>query len=285
MTLHESKQNLKQQLADQFDPIELNSLLSMLFEHITGFNQLQQVIHKNDDLSEPQINELKNNAEALLLGKPIQYILGKAWFMGKEYIVNEHVLIPRPETEELVAWVIEYAEIINKPLQIIDIGTGSGCIPIALKTALPNCAITGLDISQEALTVAQLNAAELNTKIDWMQQDILMSASMPSNYDIIVSNPPYIPYNEKVNMQVQVKNYEPSLALFVTNEDPLIFYRIIARLAKQCLNPNGQLFFEMHYDQGKAILSLFEEMGYHAELRQDMFGKDRMIRASLKPKL
>jgi release factor glutamine methyltransferase len=285
MTLHESKQNLKQELAEQFDPIELNSLLSMLFEHITGFNQLQQVLHKNDILSETQINDLKKNAKELALGKPIQYILGKAWFLGKEYIVNENVLIPRPETEELVAWIIEYAEIINKPLQIIDIGTGSGCIPIALKTALPNCAITGLDISQEALTVAQLNAAELNTKIDWMQQDILMSASMPSNYDIIVSNPPYIPYNEKVNMQVQVKNYEPSLALFVTNEDPLIFYRIIARLAKQCLNPNGQLFFEMHYDQGKAILSLFEEMGYHAELRQDMFGKDRMIRASLKPKL
>lgn len=107
---------------------------------------------------------------------------------------------------------------------------------------------------------------------------------MPSNYDIIVSNPPYIPFNEKVNMQVQVKNYEPALALFVTNEDPLIFYRIIARLGKQCLNPNGQLFFEMHYDQGKAIQSLFDEMGYHAELRKDMFGKDRMIRASLKPK-
>jgi len=149
---------------------------------------------------------------------------------------------------------------------------------------LPNCTITGLDISEGALAVAKLNATQLNTNIEWIQQDILMSASMPSNYDIIVSNPPYIPFNEKVNMQVQVKNYEPALALFVTNEDPLIFYRIIARLGKQCLNPNGQLFFEMHYDQGKAIQSLFDEMGYHAELRKDMFGKDRMIRASLKPK-
>jgi release factor glutamine methyltransferase len=282
MTLQEYKQNLKQELADQFDPIELNSLLSMLFEHITGFNQLQQVIHKNDVLSEVQIKELKINKEALLLGKPIQYILGKAWFMGKEYLVNEQVLIPRPETEELVAWVIEYAEIINKPLQIIDIGSGSGCIPIALKNALPDCTITGLDISHEALAVAQHNAKKLNTSIDWIQQDILMSASLPGKYDIFVSNPPYIPYNEKANMQVQVKNYEPAIALFVTNEDPLIFYRIIARLAKQYLNPHGQLFFEMHYDQGKAILSLFEEMGYHAEIRQDMFGKDRMIRASLK---
>lgn len=284
MTLHESKQNLKQELAEQFDPIELNSLLSMLFEHITGFNQLQQVLHKNDILSETQINDLKKNAKELALGKPIQYILGKAWFLGKEYIVNENVLIPRPETEELVAWIIEYAEIINKPLHIIDIGTGSGCIPIALKTALPDCTISGLDISQPALAVAQLNAKQLNTSIDWIQEDILMSASLPGYYDIIISNPPYIPFNEKVNMQVQVKNFEPALALFVTNEDPLIFYRIIAGLAKQNLNPNGQLFFEMHYDQGKAIISMFEEMGYHAELRQDMFGKDRMIRASLKPK-
>lgn len=284
MTLHESKQNLKQELAEQFDPVELNSLLSILFEHITGFNQLLQVLHKNDILSETQINDLKENGEALALGKPIQYILGKAWFLGKEYIVNENVLIPRPETEELVAWIIEYAEIINKPLHIIDIGTGSGCIPIALKTALPDCTISGLDISQAALAVAQLNAKQLNTSIDWIQEDILMSTSLPCYYDIIVSNPPYIPFNEKVNMQVQVKNFEPALALFVTNEDPLIFYRIIAGLAKQKLNPNGQLFFEMHYDQGKAIISMLEEMGYHAELRQDMFGKDRMIRASLKPK-
>ncbi|MGI9137992.1 MAG: N5-glutamine methyltransferase family protein, partial [Sediminibacterium sp.] len=178
--------------------------------------------------------------------------------------------------------MIEYADIVNKPLQIIDIGTGSGCIPIALKAALPECTITGLDISKEALAVAEINAKKLNAEIHWMHQDILMSKSLPGNFDIILSNPPYIPYNEKVNMQVQVKNYEPSVALFVTNEDPLIFYRTIAQLAKQSLNPHGQLFFEMHYDQGKAILSLFEEMGYHAELRQDMFGKDRMIRASLK---
>jgi release factor glutamine methyltransferase len=284
MTLHESKQGLKSQLTDQFDAIELNSLLSMLFEHVTGHNQLQQVINKNEELSETQLIALKKYADALANGKPIQYILGKAWFMGKEYVVNDQVLIPRPETEELVEWVIEYAEIINKPLHIIDIGTGSGCIPIAIKTALPDCSLSGLDISEGALAVAKLNAEKLNAQIEWIQQDILMSASMPGNYDIIVSNPPYIPFNEKVNMQVQVKNYEPAIALFVTNEDPLIFYRIIARLAKQCLNPNGQLFFEMHYDQGKAIQSLFEEMGYHAELRKDMFGKDRMIRASLKPK-
>ncbi len=284
MSLHEIKQSLKLQLAEKLDAVELNSLLSLLMEHVTGWNQVQQVLHKNDPLTESQLDQLKNAAKELAADKPIQYILGKAWFMGKEYFVNENVLIPRPETEELVDWISEYAHIINKPLQLLDIGTGSGCIAISLKLELPNCSITGLDVSSSALEVAKKNATHLNAAIEWVEQDILMSASLPASYDIIVSNPPYIPFNEKANMQVQVKNFEPAIALFVTNEDPLIFYRIIARLGKQYLNPNGQLFFEMHYDQGKAIVALFDEMGYHAELRQDMFGKDRMIRASLKPR-
>jgi release factor glutamine methyltransferase len=284
MSLHEIKQSLKLQLAEKLDAVELNSLLSLLMEHVTGWNQVQQVLHKNDSLTESQLNQLNNAAKELAEDKPIQYILGKAWFMGKEYFVNENVLIPRPETEELVDWISEYAHIINKPLQLLDIGTGSGCIAISLKLELPNCSITGLDVSSSALEVAKTNANHLNASIEWEEQDILMSASLPASYDIIVSNPPYIPFNEKANMQVQVKNFEPAIALFVTNEDPLIFYRIIARLGKQYLNSNGQLFFEMHYDQGKAIVALFDEMGYHAELRQDMFGKDRMIRASLKPR-
>ncbi len=284
MSLHEIKQSLKLQLAEKLDAVELNSLLSLLMEHVTGWNQVQQVLHKNDPLTESQLDQLKNAAKELAADKPIQYILGKAWFMGKEYFVNENVLIPRPETEELVDWISEYAHIINKPLQLLDIGTGSGCIAISLKLELPNCSITGLDVSSSALEVAKKNATHLNAAIEWVEQDILMSASLPASYDIIVSNPPYIPFNEKANMQAQVKNFEPAIALFVTNEDPLIFYRIIARLGKQYLNPNGQLFFEMHYDQGKAIVALFDEMGYHAELRQDMFGKDRMIRASLKPR-
>ncbi len=284
MSLHEIKQSLKLQLDEKLDAVELNSLLSLLMEHVTGWNQVQQVLHKNDPLTESQLDQLKNAAKELAADKPIQYILGKAWFMGKEYFVNENVLIPRPETEELVDWISEYAHIINKPLQLLDIGTGSGCIAISLKLELPNCSITGLDVSSPALEVAKKNATHLNAAIEWVEQDILMSASLPASYDIIVSNPPYIPFNEKANMQVQVKNFEPAIALFVTNEDPLIFYRIIARLGKQYLNPNGQLFFEMHYDQGKAIVALFDEMGYHAELRQDMFGKDRMIRASLKPR-
>jgi release factor glutamine methyltransferase len=254
----------------------------MLIEFITGWDQIKQVLNKDTALAQEKIDAFKKALVSLKEGMPIQYLIGKAWFMGQEYRVNENVLIPRPETEELVDWIIEYAHIINKPLQILDIGTGSGCIPIALKLALPNCMLAGLDISETALTTATLNANNLKASISWMQEDILSTTYLPNTFDIIVSNPPYIPFKENVNMQVQVKNFEPSIALFVKDEDPLIFYRTIARLGKQYLNPNGQLFFEMHYDQGKSLLALFDEKGYHAELRQDMFGKDRMLRASLK---
>jgi release factor glutamine methyltransferase len=282
MSLQELKQEFKVALANQYESIELNSLMSMLIEFIMGWDQIKQVLHKDATLTEEKINEFQKALQSLQEGMPIQYIIGKAWFMGNEYKVNENVLIPRPETEELVDWIIEYANIINKPLQILDIGTGSGCIPIALKLALPNCMLAGLDISESALTTATINANNLNASVSWMQEDILSTTYLPNTFDIIVSNPPYIPFKENVNMQVQVKNFEPSIALFVKDEDPLIFYRTIARLGKQYLNPNGQLFFEMHYDQGKSLLALFDEMGYHAELRQDMFGKDRMLRASLK---
>jgi release factor glutamine methyltransferase len=282
MSLQALKQTIKLALANEYESIELNSLMAILFEHITGWNQIQQVLHKEEALDANKEAALLEAVEALKKGKPIQYITGKAWFMGNELLVNENVLIPRPETEELVDWVIEYATIKNKALQILDMGTGSGCIAIAVKLALPNCMIAGLDISETALHVAKQNATSLNADISWLQEDILDTTYLPNNYDIIVSNPPYIPFKENVNMQVQVKNFEPEIALFVSNEDPLIFYRVMARLGKQYLSPHGQLFFELHYDQGKALLALFDEMGYHAELRQDMFGKDRMLRASLK---
>jgi len=282
MTLQTQKQQLKIELQTHFDPIELGSILSILIVSITGWNQLQQILNKDTELSPFQENQFIQAMIALKKGMPIQYITGKAWFMGNEYLVNEKVLIPRPETEELIEWITNYAKIIDKPLHILDIGTGSGCICIALKLALPNCILTGLDCSDEALGIAKQNAILLNTDIHWIQDDILNTAYLPNQYDLIVSNPPYIPYQEASNMAIQIKKFEPSIALFVPNEDPLLFYRAIARLAKQYLSINGQLFFEIHYDQGKALLALFEEMGYHAELRQDMFGNDRMLRASLK---
>lgn len=282
MSLQEIKIFLKQKLASKIDAVELSSLMGMLIEAVTGWNRMQQIVNVNTELSKEQQAQIEQYAEQLLSGKPIQYILGKAWFMGNELMVNEHVLIPRPETEELVEWIISYANIMNKTLSIIDIGTGSGCIPIALKLALPLCNLTGLDISKEALAVAEINANNVKASIEWIEQDILNTAALDNTYDIIVSNPPYIPIREKANMQEQVVGFEPSIALFVSNEDPLVYYKAIAKMAKQNLSTNGQLFFEIHYDQGKAILALLDELNFHAELRQDSYGKNRMIRASLK---
>jgi len=282
MTLAEIKISTKQLLHKKIDAIELNSLLGMLIEEITGWNRVQQVVEINTELTPLQIKRFNDYNQELLNDKPIQYILGKAWFMGMEFKVNEHVLIPRPETEELIEWVVTYANIIAKPLQILDLGTGSGCIAISLKNALPHSTIYGLDISADALNVAKMNATNLKVAVDWIEQDILTNPSMLTSFDVIVSNPPYIPIREKENMLEQVKNYEPAIALFVPNEDPLLFYRTIAQLAKKQLAPNGQLFFEIHYDQEKSILQLLDEMHFHAEIRRDSFGKNRMIRASLK---
>ena len=282
MTLAEIKIAIKELLNKKIEPIELNSLLGMLIEEVTGWNRVQQIVEINTPLTEAQINKFNEYSTALLNDKPIQYILGKAWFMGNDFIVNEHVLIPRPETEELVEWVLDYAHIIAKPLQILDIGTGSGCIAISLKKTLPNCSVSAMDISVDALTVAKKNATHLDATIEWMEQDIVHQFTLTHSFDVMVSNPPYIPVREKVNMELKVKNYEPLIALFVPNDDPLVFYRAIAQVAKKYLAPKGQLFFEIHYDQGKAILQLLDEMNFHAEIRRDSFGKNRMIRASVK---
>jgi release factor glutamine methyltransferase len=282
MSLQDTKQAIKHQLGNLYDAIEMNSMVNIIMEEVTGWDALHQNIHKNDALEPSQIEQLDHYVEQLLTGKPLQYIIQKAWFLGKAYFVNEAVLIPRPETEELVEWIIEYAQIINKPLSILDIGTGSGCIPISLKLAIPNAHITAIDISKEALAIAEQNAASYHTEIEWIAQDILQTKQLKDRYDIMVSNPPYIPLREKVAMQKQVADHEPEIALFVPDQFPLIFYSKIAHIGKSALKPNGQLFFEIHYDQGEAIIALLNEMGYHAELRQDIFGKDRMVRASLK---
>ena len=284
MLLNDIKLALKKQLADQFESVELGPILSILIEHVTGWDQVQQVIHKDDSITAAQQLAFKTAAEALLTGRPIQYITGKAWFMGAAYTVNDQVLIPRPETEELVEWIIEYAAIKGKALRILDIGTGSGCIAIALKKALPEAIVSAIDISTGALKIAATNAAALKADIEFTCLDILNTAFLPGQYDVIVSNPPYIPMQEMKNMELQVTDHEPNIALFVPDEDPFVFYKAITRLAKLHLSANGQLFFEIHYDQGDAMIAFLDEMHFHAELRADLFEKDRMVRASLKPR-
>jgi len=202
MSLQDTKQAIKHQLGNLYDAIEMNSMVNIIIEEVTGWDALHQNIHKNDALEPSQIEQLDHYVEQLLTGKPLQYIIQKAWFLGKAYFVNEAVLIPRPETEELVEWIIEYAQIINKPLSILDIGTGSGCIPISLKLAIPNAHITAIDISKEALAIAEQNAASYHTEIEWIAQDILQTKQLKDRYDIMVSNPPYIPF-WKVSIETQ----------------------------------------------------------------------------------
>jgi release factor glutamine methyltransferase len=211
---------------------------------------------------------------------PLQYILGHTSFFGLNIMVDNHVLIPRPETEGLVDWVLQSAKEMNNP-KILDIGTGSGCIAIALAKNLPNASVSAMDISAEALNMAKKNAVKNLVDINFFQADILKMPDLPSQFDIIVSNPPYVLESEKELMHKNVLQYEPHAALFVFENDPLIYYRSIAALAKKNLSHNGTLFFEINESKGKEMLELLLRSGFgNRELQQDFLGKDRMIKAS-----
>jgi release factor glutamine methyltransferase len=226
-------------------------------------------------------NEWPSVVERLLLGEPLQYIIGKADFYGLSVFVDENVLIPRPETEELVDWVLH--DFWGKPLRLLDIGTGSGCIALALAKQRPTWEIWGVDLSAGALAIAQKNAAQLNVEPRFLQCDILDErqwAILPDAFDLICSNPPYIPLSEWVLMPSQVLDHEPHLALFVEDADPLQFYRAIGRFAASKLAPQGRLYVEINEHYGAATRRLFEDVGFgEVELRQDMSQKDRMLMA------
>ena len=233
----------------------------------------------NNEISQEDIYIANGMVEELKQGRPLQYILGEAWFYKYPFKVNEAVLIPRPETEELVEWILSC---IDKPkLSILDIGTGSGCIPITIKKEKPETHITSVDISQEALATAEENAQQLNTEIKFLELDFLTESSWVdlNKYDIIVSNPPYIPVNEKETLSVNVRNHEPHQALFVPENQPLFFYEKIAKFGKEYLNDQGLIFLELHQDYAYETKKLFEEFGYkNVELRKDISGNDRMLK-------
>ena len=226
-------------------------------------------------------------------GEPVQYVLGEADFCGLTLKVEPGVLIPRPETEELVNWIVETLHTKQPTLncqlstvnyQLLDIGTGCGCIAVALSKKLENAEVEAWDVSDVALRVTKDNATKNHVKVKVKKVDILSDDIFGfGNYDVIVSNPPYICEEEKEEMEKNVFEYEPSLALFVPNEDPLLFYRKIGLLALQLLNNGGLLFFEINRRFGKEVVAMLQELGYEAvEMRQDMFGNDRMVKA-IKP--
>src|SRR5690606_13296676 len=224
---------------------------------------------------------------ALKSAKPVQQVLGHAWFAGMKLIVDESVLIPRPETEELVALIVgQHSTNAEKPLRIIDIGTGSGCIAIALKKALPQSSVYALDVSPEALKIARQNAETQSTLLSFIQADILewdLCFQPDQFFDIVVSNPPYITYAEQADMNRNVLDYEPHGALFVDDSTPLVFYEHIATFALQHLTPGGSLYFEVNKHYGKQVRKVLESKGFHdVHLNKDMHGADRIIQAKIK---
>ena len=271
---------LKNELLPIYDEGEAAAIAHELLSHITGLRKIDRLMKKNDPLSVAQIEAFEKGRRELLQGRPLQYVTGVAWFDGKEYKVNEHVLIPRPETEELVNWIINDAKD-KQDISILDIGTGSGCIPIALKLGLPNAMVTACDISADALRVAKENARHLKADISFIKTDFL-NQKMWANfdaYDIIVSNPPYIPRSEYENMHTNVRDHEPEIALFVPNDDALLFYRNIAEFAREHMKENGCIYCELHKDHAEESESMFMVKGYRTDLQVDMHGNPRMIKA------
>jgi len=258
-------------------------------ENLTGSKKAERMLYKNSAITAKEELLLKQYSERLLRHEPVQYVLQEAWFCGLKLYVDNNVLIPRPETEELVEWVTREVAIrepgagsIGEKIRLLDIGTGSGCIPIALKRKLRESEIWSCDISEAALQVAKRNAEMTGVGITFLLLDFLNKEQrdqLPS-FDIIVSNPPYVPEKDKDQMQPNVLDYEPHTALFVPNNDALIFYNAIAEFGKMHLNAGGAIYAEIHEDLGKNASAVFSTAGYKTELKKDMQGKERMLKAT-----
>ena len=274
-------QLLRSQLQGLYPDTEIRSFSYLIIEKLTGFSRTEVYVNKNTLFSVEQQHEIESFIEKLKKYVPIQYILGETEFYGLPFYVNESVLIPRPETEELVDWIRNENDR-SAELKLLDIGTGSGCIAIALKHEFKNSVVDAFDISVDALDTAKQNSALNNLTINFSAIDILNVPDLPTKWDIIVSNPPYITEREKEGMLANVLDHEPHLALFVPDNDPLLFYRNIALFAQKHLNANGKLYFEINREAGLSCIELLNTMGYRdVELRKDILGNDRMVKAVL----
>ena len=267
-----------QELNSLFDEREARNISLIVVEEILGFNRPEQIIQSEERLSESDILKLYRVKERLLKPEPLQYILGKTWFYGLELSVGPEVLIPRPETEELVDQILSHHPEGNK--RVLDIGTGSGCIALSLKSRRETWTVTAWDVSEEALERARKNAQLNKLEVAFEQVNILNQFPTVDSWDIIVSNPPYIPHGEAPSMPELVLKNEPALALFCPDDDPLLFYRKIADFAGLQLRDSGELWFEVHENLAPRVLELMAERCWEpVVVMQDLQGKDRMIRA------
>ena len=278
--MNEIVKYIDKSLEELYTSSERKLIASLLIEKIIGLKQEVQFVNKNTKFSEEQCAQLVSFIERLKKNVPLQYILGKTEFYGLKFLVDESVLIPRPETEELVEWII--LDNINKSnISLLDIGTGSGCIPIAIGVQLPHSSLHAIDISDNALKTAKKNSERHNIKVNFHQKDVF-TWNTEDMWDIIISNPPYIPEKEKQNMDDNVLLYEPHEALFVPDDKPLMFYKQIAEFAIGHLNSHGKLYFEIHYDKGKEIVQLLNDLGFiNIQLRKDISGQNRMVKAEI----
>lgn len=255
---------------------EIKSILHSVFEKEFGFNSTDIIAEKQLLAgSDERLNEIIKRINA---NEPVQYILEEAYFFGRTFLVNRNVLIPRPETELIISIAKEFQFITP---QILDIGTGSGCLAVSLALEIPSAQVYAIDISEKALAVANENAIRLLARVTFFQLDILNESPAQQDFDLIVSNPPYVMENEKMTMNSNVLDFEPAQALFVPDHDPLIFYREIAKKGRQLLKTGGRVVVEINEKFGKEVKKLFEQTGYSTTVVTDLNGKDRIVSAQL----
>lgn len=280
MKIKEYRTQFIQALTYLYGEGEAESFFYLILEEKQQLKRIDLALQPDLVFPEEEIVVWNSILEQLKLEIPIQYLLGKTSFYGLDFEVNENVLIPRPETEELVDWIVSQNLKISESqsLKILDIGTGSGCIAVSLAKNFPNAEVFAIDVSEKALTTAQKNAERNEVEVTFISQNILETLDLAQEFDIIVSNPPYVRNLEKEEIKKNVLDNEPHLALFVEDHDALIFYRKIAELAQKNLSNSGQLYFEINQYLGKEMISLLEELNFkNVELRKDIYGNDRMI--------
>ena len=285
MTLKEFRFYIHKVLSEIYPKKEIDSFFFLIMEEILNLQRIDSVLTPDFLITQNNLTRLKNIIIRLQNEEPIQYILKKTTFYGLPFIVDKNTLIPRPETEELVAWIIKESSKIKlqkaQRLSILDIGTGTGCIAISLAKNIPKTHISAIDISENALKIATQNALLNNVEINFFKIDILNTKSLPQQFDIIVSNPPYVRESEKTEIKKNVLQNEPHIALFVENENPLLFYKRIADLAKKYLSEKGVLFFEINQYLEKETVKMLEKKGFkNIDLRKDLFGNYRMIQCN-----
>ena len=283
MLLKQYKNHFFEALNSVHDANEIESFFFILIEYLHNLKRIDLALNPDFEISDEEVLKWEAIISDLKTEKPIQYSIGETWFYDSKFYVNEHTLIPRPETEELVDWIIKTHKSKDKidKLAVLDIGTGTGCIPISLKKNIPQAEVFAIDVSEEALKIAHKNAETNQVQINFILQNILETKDLYQNFDVIVSNPPYVRNLEKQEIKKNVLEFEPHLALFVEDTDALLFYRKIAQLALKNLAPNGLLFFEINQYLGKETVELLETLGFkNVELKKDIYGNDRMIKCT-----